>query len=583
MAQAPATPAAANPAPASIVLIVLRRLRAPLIALVVIYVVSMVGLTVVPGVDAAGKTAPPLSFFHAFYFVSYTATTIGFGEIPNAFSDAQRLWVTLCIYLSVIGWSYAILVLLALFQDRAFADALARARFARRVRRLGEPFYVICGCGETGHLVTRALDRRGMRFVVVEADENRITELELEDFRTDTPALAGDARRPQNLMLAGIDHPQCRGVVALTDDEAANLAVATTTRLLAPRLQVLARVHTPETAQNLAAIGTQHVIDPFQKFAEYLVLAMREPGCYRLLDWLTGTPGTDLRSEYVPPRGEWVVCGYGRFGKAIVRELERERVSVTILDPAADAADPRIVAGRGTEQAALQAAGVEAAEGLVASTDDDFVNLAIAVAARALNPRLFIVLRQNAAENRVLFDRFEADLVMVSSQIVAHECLATLTTPLLPAFLEMVKKQPDAWADRTIARLRTVLGDEVPVIWDVRVTPGDALAVHDAPPRPAGPIRLADLLRDPGDRERALAGCALMRVRAVERAVLPAEDDDVRAGDEYLFAGTARARALQELTLRNANVLEYVREGREVPAGWLWGRIVALGGRSEAG
>ena len=154
-----------------------------------------------------------------------------------------------------------------------------------------------------------------------------------------------------------------------------------TTRLLSPLLQVLARVHTPETAQNLAAIGTHHIIDPFQKFAEYLVLAMREPGCYRLIDWLTGTPGTNLRSEYAPPRGEWVVCGYGRFGKAIVRELDRERVSVTILEPATNgASDPRIVVGRPTEQAVLQTAGIETAEGLV-QAPTRLCNLAIAVAA----------------------------------------------------------------------------------------------------------------------------------------------------------------------------------------------------------
>ena len=57
-----------------------------------------------------------MSFFHAFYFMSYTATTIGFGEIPNAFSDGQRLWVTFCIYLVVVAWSYAIIVLVALLQ-----------------------------------------------------------------------------------------------------------------------------------------------------------------------------------------------------------------------------------------------------------------------------------------------------------------------------------------------------------------------------------------------------------------------------------------------------------------------------------
>ena len=66
-----------------------------------------------------------MGFFDAFYFMSYTATTIGFGELPYPFTDAQRLWVTVSIYLTVIGWAYAIGSLLTLLQDRAFRQALA--------------------------------------------------------------------------------------------------------------------------------------------------------------------------------------------------------------------------------------------------------------------------------------------------------------------------------------------------------------------------------------------------------------------------------------------------------------------------
>ena len=79
----------------------LRRMRAPLITLILIYAVSVLGLTLIPGIDAEGQPTR-MSFFHAFYFISYTATTIGFGEIPNAFSESQRLWIILCIYLSLI-------------------------------------------------------------------------------------------------------------------------------------------------------------------------------------------------------------------------------------------------------------------------------------------------------------------------------------------------------------------------------------------------------------------------------------------------------------------------------------------------
>ena len=99
----------------SVFFLALRRMRAPLIVLIVIYTISTLGLTLVPGVDAQGKSAPPMSFFHAFYFVSYTASTIGFGELPNPFSEAQRMWVTVCIFLSMIGWSYlSVLMLMVL-------------------------------------------------------------------------------------------------------------------------------------------------------------------------------------------------------------------------------------------------------------------------------------------------------------------------------------------------------------------------------------------------------------------------------------------------------------------------------------
>ena len=94
--------------PNSAILLILRRMRAPLIVLITLYAVSVLGLTLLPGVDADGRPWH-MSFFHAFYVISYTATTIGFGEIPYPFSDAQRMWVTFSIYLSVIGWALSLI------------------------------------------------------------------------------------------------------------------------------------------------------------------------------------------------------------------------------------------------------------------------------------------------------------------------------------------------------------------------------------------------------------------------------------------------------------------------------------------
>src|SRR5690349_24712615 len=135
----------------------MRRMRAPLLVLITIFAISVLGLSLIPGRDAAGHPTR-MGFFDAFYFMSYTATTIGYGEIPQPFTGAQRLWVMATIYLTVIGWAYAIGSLLTLLQDRAFRQAIALRRFSRTVTRLREPFLLLAGYGQTGRILGRAPD-----------------------------------------------------------------------------------------------------------------------------------------------------------------------------------------------------------------------------------------------------------------------------------------------------------------------------------------------------------------------------------------------------------------------------------------
>lgn len=549
---------------------ILRRMRAPLIVLIAIYAVSVLGLTLIPGVDAEGKPAPPLSFFHAFYFISYTATTIGFGEIPAAFSDAQRLWVTFCIYLTVIGWSYSILTILALFQDKGFQNTLVASRFARRVRRTHEPFYLVCGCGETGSLVCQTLDRLDRKFVILEKDELRVQELDLADFKTDTPALAGDARLPANLLLAGLCHDKCCGVLALTDDEEANLAIAIATRLVNPQVPVLACALSPLLTANMASFGTDHIINPFERFAEYLALAVAAPERYRLIEILTGLPGSPLPEPHRPPRGRWLVCGYGRFGHAIVQHLAPTGIVMTVIDPEPpDTPELQAVQGLGTDAVTLRAAGIESVDGIVAGSDNDVNNLSIAVTARELNPRLFVVTRQNHTAHSVLFDAFRDDFCMVPNRIIAQESIAILTTPLLTRFLDLVRQQDETWCRELANRLEMLDEGRVPEIWGVRLNAADAGAAHRLLMND-GAITLADLLRDNVERDKPLPVMPLLLVRDEEVTMTPASAIPLAPGDQLLFAGHDGARRQLDLSLQNANVLDYVLTGRERANSWLW-------------
>ena len=88
------------------IFLVMRRMRVPLIVLIVIFAISTLGLTLIPGQDAEGRPWR-MGFFDAFYVMSFTASTIGFGEIPYPFTYNQRMWVTISIYLTVVGWASA--------------------------------------------------------------------------------------------------------------------------------------------------------------------------------------------------------------------------------------------------------------------------------------------------------------------------------------------------------------------------------------------------------------------------------------------------------------------------------------------
>ncbi len=108
--------------------------------------------------------------------------------------------------------------------------------------------------------------------------------------------------------------------------------------------------------------------------------------------------------------GHEIVCGWGRMGQAVVDELRRTRRDVVVVENKPDkvaklrAADIPVVHGDATSEAALKAAGIERARGLVACLNDDAHNVYTVLTARSLNPELFIVARagEEGAEGRLL-------------------------------------------------------------------------------------------------------------------------------------------------------------------------------------
>jgi Trk K+ transport system NAD-binding subunit len=559
------------------VFLLLRRMRLPLMVLVLVFAISVLGLTLVPGQDAEGQP-DRLSFFEAFYFMSYTATTIGFGELPYTFSDAQRLWVIVCIYSTVVAWAYAIGALLTILQDRAFRDALALQHFSRKVQRMGEPFLLLAGYGQTGELLARSFDALGRRMVVLDISPERIDALDQGALRGDVPGLVADARSPASLRVAGLANPHCEGVLAITDDDEVNLAVSMATALLRPELPVVARTILPAVARRMQAFGTPIVVNPFDRFGEHVLLGLGAPSSFQLMTWLEGGPGADLPDIGRRPRpGVWVVCGYGRFGRALVADLRRAQVDVTVVEPDPSAQSlarndgVRLVEGDGSDPVVLEAADLRSAVGLVSGTSNDTTNLSIVAAARRVNPRLFLIGRQNDPAYAPLHAAMELDALLVPTELVAQEAYAHLSTPLLWRFLQLMPAQGDAWASDLVAQLVERCGERLPAVWRLQLSRAEAPALQRW--LPEGAVRAGDLLRHPEARDRELPALILLVQRGDESFLTPGPDLVLAPGDRLLLAGRPEARWALDNTLEVDASSEYVVTGQRRAVGWLWRRL----------
>jgi voltage-gated potassium channel len=556
------------------IFLILRRMRAPLIVLIVIFSVSVFGLTIIPGQDAEGNPIE-MGFFDAFYIMSYTATTIGFGEIPHPFTYNQRMWVTISIYLTVIGWAYAIGSLLALLNDRAFRSALALQHFSRKVSRLREPFLLIAGYGRTGEVLGHSFDALGRRFVVLDSSTERIERLELDSYHADVPGLAADARDPGHLAVAGLGHSCCEAVVALTDDEEANLAIVMAAALLRPELPVIARVTSRQIAERMQAFGSPSTVNPFDRFGDHLRLALRAPAAYQLLTWLESGPGAALPERGLPPRsGRWIVCGYGRMGRELTADLLAEGLEVTVIEShPTDVGDARLLVGDGSDPWVLAQADLDRAVGLVAGTDNDTTNLSLVAAARRSNPQLFLAARQNSPASAPLFAAMELDALLVPTEVVAHEVYAQLSTPLLWRFIRELPAMGNDWAAAIVDRLRGLCGSHLQTLWKVLLTAQEAPAL--ASWLATGEARLGQLLRNPENRDEPLHAIVLLVLRGRQAMLAPEDDFVLQPGDELLLAGWSAARRALDTTLLVPGILEYLVTGERVPSSWLWRRLSA--------
>lgn len=142
-------------------------------------------------------------------------------------------------------------------------------------------------------------------------------------------------------------------------------------------------------------------------------------------------------------RDHYIICGYGRMGKIIVKELKNEKVKFVVIERnvvAHEKQEPFLIIGDATQDELLKEVGIEKAKGLITVLPTDAENLYVVLSAKGLNPNLFIVARagEEGSEQKLL--RAGADRVISPYHIGGLRIAHTVLKPAVVDFIELATK-----------------------------------------------------------------------------------------------------------------------------------------------
>jgi voltage-gated potassium channel len=117
-------------------------------------------------------------------------------------------------------------------------------------------------------------------------------------------------------------------------------------------------------------------------------------------------------------RDHFIVCAYGRVGRAAVRELDLAGVPYVVIDTKealrermSDAGFPFLIDDPASESV-LRAAGIDQARALLCAVDSDATNVYITLVARSMKPGLLIVARASDPGSAQRLEKAGADRVI---------------------------------------------------------------------------------------------------------------------------------------------------------------------------
>ncbi|HMQ11440.1 MAG TPA: potassium channel protein [Oligoflexia bacterium] len=166
-------------------------------------------------------------------------------------------------------------------------------------------------------------------------------------------------------------------------------------------------------------------------------------------------------------RNHYVVCGFGRVGQMVCKELKKTGKKILVLEKEAEACEEAknmgflVEQGTANEENNLDKVGIRYAKGLIATLNTDEANLMLVLTARSMNEKLNIVARSNFEVNEKKLVTAGADRVISPYSIGGRRMAQLVTQPNVIEFLDtlMHNEEVSMWMeDLQVSKSSALLG-----------------------------------------------------------------------------------------------------------------------------
>lgn len=547
--------------------IILQRMRKPFIVIIITHCIAIIGLLIIDAVDSNGQPYK-LTIFDAVYFVSYMATTIGFGETPFEFTYSQRLWVLFSIYMTVLGWFYGIGSLVSLFQDKLFLQEIEKTKFKSQIKGLKEKFIIILGYNQvTSEIIKKSLEN-GIRTVVIDTDRGRLNDLILESFTPTVPGLLVESYNNKVLELAGLKKKNCKAIVCLFEDDELNLRIPLLSKLINKNVKVVAKSTTETHTQNLKDLDVEIIANPFSIISSEVNLALTAPNLLKIEKWLYGLD--DLHAKVpVFPVGNYIICGYGRMGKSIYKKLKENNVSATLIELDTQKVESfskdeikNIIFGNADDKQLLMDSEIQNSVAIIACTNNDTTNLSILATAKKINPEIITIARENEIDDLSIFESAKINHIFMPAKILINKTINGLINPLSDKFIRTIIKKDEAFASSLVKDLVHKI-NENPLTFEIVLNEQQAPTIYKFL-KEKGCISL-ELLTVSLHNQKQKNNVIPLLLQKSDGTVLirPSLNEQIHIDDEILFACDEHARDDIDYICNNEYEFYYALTGQE--------------------